>query len=152
MAGKVLIRDGVWKRIKANLARADKAHVKVGILDDSDHDGVGMSELGAIHEYGSPAAGIPERSFIRRTLSEKEDQIAKMQGKLANAVVTKNMPIEQALDQLGAMVASEIKKTITSGEPIPPPLKPATIAAKGSDRPLVDTGRLVGSITHKVEM
>jgi hypothetical protein len=34
---------------------------------------------------------------------------------------------------------------------IPPRLADSTVAKKGSDRPLIDTGRMLGGLSHAVE-
>lgn len=143
-----------WKKLEDKLSRVKGAHVKVGILaskgGNEDRDGISMVELAAIHEFGSPAAGVPERSFIRRTVAEKQDLIAKLTAKLAKRVVEKNFPIAQALGVLGTVVAAEIKKTVTVGAGVPPKNAPSTIARKGSDRPLIDTGRMIDAVSHEV--
>lgn len=108
-----------------------------------------LVELAAIHEFGSPAAHIPERSFIRRTFDTKHTEIRALATKLAAKIVDGKMDIDKALTVLGQFCAAEVKKTITRDR-IPPPLKPATIEAKGSNRPLVDTGRLLGAISYEV--
>ena len=110
-----------------------------------------MVELAAIHEYGAPKAGIPERSFIRRTFNEKQKQLKSVVGKLATDVVEREKSVESALDQLGAWGAAQVKNTITRGKGVPPPNAPETVAKKGSSRPLVDTGRLVDAIQWEVE-
>jgi len=147
--------DAIWRKIIDRVTRLDGAHVKVGVIsskggDAKTDDGITMVELAAIHEFGSPAASIPERSFVRRTLAAKRRAIQQNVNKLARAIVKNTMGEMRALELLGTWLAQEIKKTITAGPHLPPPLKPATIEAKGSDRPLVDTGRLVDSITHEV--
>lgn len=154
MAGDV--DDRVWKKLLAVAHNLDKAHVRVGVLASkggservpgTDFD---MVTLAAVHEFGSPAAGVPERSFIRRTFEQKRDELAQVCGLLAREIITKGMDPLKALARLGAWGAAEVKKTITQGEGVPPPNAPSTVAAKGSDRPLVDTGRLVGSINFEV--
>lgn len=156
---KPKLNDAKWKELRRKVIEmAAGSHVKVGVLADKGGDqttdgGITLVELAAIHEYGSPAANIPERSFIRRTFdAEKARELAAMQGKLVGAIVEGKMSVPRALELLGQWAAAAVKKTITSGPHIPPPLKPATVAAKGSDRPLVDTGQLVNSITYKVEV
>jgi hypothetical protein len=145
-----------WDALLARIRSLETMFVKVGILaskggdartDDGD---LSMIELAAIHEFGSPAAGIPERSFIRRTFATKKDELAKLCEKLARAVITGKMPIDQALALVGAWGVAAVKKTVTEGSGVPPPLKKATIARKGSDRPLVDTGRLLGALAYEV--
>ena len=58
---------------------------------------------------------------------------------------------EQILRKAGAFLEGAIKQKITEGDPSWPPLKPETIKRKGSSKPLIDTGKLRASITHKVE-
>ena len=108
-----------------------------------------MVELAAVHEFGSRDGTIPERSFIRSTFARQRVPLGKMCERLARMVVTKGMDVHQAMTLLGAWGASEVRKTITGGH-VEPALKPATIAAKGSSKPLIDTGQLVGAITYEV--
>lgn len=150
------IDDKVWRGLLATLEELSGLGVNTGVVaskgGDEPHDegGITLIELMAIHEFGSEAAGIPERAPIRTTFVQKEQEIGAFAGKLANAIIEKGMPVEQALNLLGMMTSTEVKKTITTGEHLPPPLAPSTIARKGSDRPLVDTGRLVNSISWEV--
>lgn len=138
---------------------ANMPHVKVGLLASrgalaQNLDGTTMLEIGAIHEYGAPRAGIPERSWLRSTftgdrlaaLKEKIRKLAKLiiKGEARPAVV------QFAHEILGQWAAEQVKQNIRTGPPIPPPLSPITIARKGSDRPLVDTGRLVNTISYEV--
>jgi hypothetical protein len=154
---KTRLDDRVFKRLRAKVEGIGDARVKVGVLASKgggavhDDSGITMVELAAIHEFGSPAANIPERSFIRRTFAEKNTELVQLQARVARALIAEKVSVTQALNVLGAWAAGEIKKTVTAGPHIPPPLKPETVARKGSDRPLVDTGRLVDAITWEVE-
>ena len=61
--------------------------------------------------------------------------------------------IRQAAARVGNYGASEVKKGIVSSSPggqTFAPLSPITIARKGSSKPLIDHGDLVGSITYQV--
>lgn len=152
--------DSVWREIyeRIKLLGAEGSHVKVGVLEGSgaaaDGD-ISIAELAAIHEFGAPNAGIPERSFIRSTFTAKEAELVEITKKLARAVLLGKMTIEKALAVLGEWSAAAIKKTIVDEEttgPEPQALKPATIAAKGSSVALVDTSRLLSAVTYKVVM
>jgi hypothetical protein len=149
-----VIKDTIWRKIRAQVSALGRTHVRIGVLGskggNASHDGITMVELAAIHEFGSPAAHIPERSFIRRTFDVERVAVSAMSAKLAKAVVARRMDHTRALGLLGAWGASAVKNIISKGQHIPPPLKPATVARKGSDRPLVDTGRLVGAIQFEV--
>lgn len=157
MAGPKILNDRQWRNLTDKIARASGAAVHVGVLASGKGNqavpgarGLDMIGLATVHELGSRAAGIPERSFIRSTFEKGAPEIGKMTARLATAFVTGKMSLHKALDVLGHKGAAMVKANITQGPHIPPPLKPATIAAKGSDRPLVDTGRLVDSVTHEV--
>lgn len=158
MTAKVTDTDrgakAMLERIRA--LAASKRRVRVGILSDSPkkarQGGAGklsLLEVAILHEFGAPAAGIPQRSFIRATIDERAADIAKLQLALAKRVAGGEITEEQALGQLGAKVAAWIKTRIASG--IAPANAASTIAKKGSSKPLVDTGQLRSSITHVVE-
>lgn len=152
----VRVEDKAWLALKARVAEAGKAHVKVGVLSQSPQGaathatgGITVVELAAIHEFGSPAARIPERSFVRRTFAENRTELSSLQARIAGRLVAGALTGFQALSILGSWASTAIKKTIT-GTHIPPPLAPATVARKGSDRPLVDSGQLLNAITYAV--
>jgi hypothetical protein len=164
-----------WTReglaLKRQLAKLANSSVKVGVLKGSDRRvqvGISAVELAAIHEFGSPRAGVPQRSFIRRTFNNNREEVAAKIAELAAQFVfsrtrmtmrglmfwKKQRPrpsAARALGRLGAWGATLVKKTITTGVGVPPPLQPITIEKKKSTRPLVDTGRLLGAITWEVE-
>jgi phage gpG-like protein len=130
--------------------------VKVGILGDSPKKAregatgkLSLLEVAALHEFGAPEAGIPQRSFIRATIDEKRVDIERLQFALAKRVALGEITEEQALQMIGAKVAGWVKTRIAEG--IAPALAPATVAKKKSSKPLVDTGQLRSSITHVVE-
>lgn len=156
MSGKVTDSDRGLKELRARLAALKGARVRVGVLADAPkrpHAGEEPSEMtlvevAAVHEFGAPARGIPQRSFIRATVDEKRADVAKLQEVLLGNVTKGKMTADQALDAMGAKVAAWCKTRIAAG--IAPPLKPETVARKKSSKPLVDTGQLRSSITWKV--
>lgn len=146
-----------WKALKAKLDRADRAHVKVGILASKGgnkvHDpksGLTVAEIGAVHEYGSPARGIPQRAWIRPTFVKRADDLKKLTAKAAKRFVEGKVSLARALDILGAWGANAVKQNVTGGARIPPPNAPATIRRKKSTRTLVDSGRMVGAVSWEV--
>ena len=53
--------DDLKRRIDAG-----KHTVRVGVPSgDAEADGTSVAMIAAVHEYGSPAHGIPERPFLR---------------------------------------------------------------------------------------
>lgn len=143
------------KRLRAKLERAEKAHVKVGILankgGNEKHDpesGATVAQIAAWNEYGTKT--IPERPFIRSTFANREGDLEKVVARLAGHFVEGRVSLSRALDTLGAWGANAIRRTVTSGPGMRPPNSPATIKAKGSARPLVDTGRMLGAVSWEV--
>lgn len=60
------------------------------------------------------------------------------------------MDIASILERAGIHLERAILEKIRSH--IPPPLKPETVRRKGSSTPLIDTGQLIGSITHQIRV
>jgi hypothetical protein len=147
---KVTKKDRGLTKIKQNL-EAPAESVAVGWLGGSHGDGMTNAQLAAIHELGVPERGIPARAPVATMMRTSSNKISETIEKLSARVLDGSATKEQALGLLGTLAASELKKTIASGPHLPPPLKPATVARKKSDRPLVDTGRLVNSISWKVK-
>lgn len=52
-------------------ADIEKLSAKVGVIGSK-------ASIAAHHEFGAPAAGIPERSFIRSTFNEEKGKIGKI--------------------------------------------------------------------------
>lgn len=148
--------DRAWRKLLGDVRELAQMRVQIGVLaskgGNEQHDeesGLTMIEILAIHEFGSPAAHIPERAPIRTTFVRKQDELANICSKATQAVLGGMAP-RRALEIVGIWGSTEVKKTITAEAHLEPPLKPATIAKKGSSRPLVDTGRLVNAITYEV--
>lgn len=156
MVAHIQIDDRALQALKKRLAQFNAAKVEVGIL--AAHGGalkppggdLTLAEIGLLHEYGDPASGLPERSFIRKTALDQAKKIADFEAKLMTLVIDGKLTPMRGLALLGAMMAAEVKKTITGGRVGGPPLAPSTIAAKGSSKPLIDTGTLVGAINFEV--
>lgn len=156
MSVSIEINDKVWRALVAKIGKQlATSEVRVGVLasegGNETRDGISMLELAAIHEFGSPAAGIPERSFIRATLEDPTAVHAQriMMGKAAKAVIEDRLSADQALNLIGLWGVKRIKARIVGG--IDPANAASTIAKKGSSKPLVDTGRLLNAINHEVK-
>lgn len=143
------------KKVLSDLKKG-KSYVKVGVVGGSadtaraDADGLTNAQLAAVHEYGAPERGIPERSFIRAPFAANRQQYIQQLRGLVAKVYRRQLSISRALGLMGAKISADLKNNITAGEGVPPPNAPATVKAKGSSRPLVDTGRLLGSISWDV--
>lgn len=153
MSGKVTDRDTGWSGFVARCRQVARgATVKVGVLVDAPKQAreggssdLSLVEVAAIHEFGAPEAGIPQRSFIRATVDARASEIAELQHDVAVRVVKGDTSVQAGLDEIGSAVAGMVREAIDAG--VGPPLAAATAKAKGSSSQLVDTGQLKSSIT-----
>jgi hypothetical protein len=185
VAGKVIDRDRGWADMMKRVhVLQGKRSVKVGVLADTERGGMHepggkltIAEIAAVNEFGTEDGRIPARSFVRSTFDEMRPELQEMAKELIGKVVFGLVPVDQALGQLGAALASAIKAKITTGAGVPPPNAPSTALAKASKgktkgimsraakgiggalaqagalasvRTLVDTGRLVNAITWAI--
>ena len=149
MTGQVKVNDRVWRGVLKRVSEMKRGTVRVGVMGDAgDEKGVSLAEIAAFHEFGTST--IPERSFLRSTFyGHAAEGLRVMCEKLSKAIVEGKLDEPRALGLLGTWAVAEVKKTIRAS--IAPELAAATIAAKGSSLPLVDSGQLINSITYVVE-
>ncbi len=125
--------------------------IKVGILardgDAEYDDGVSVLEVAVWNEFGTDR--IPERSFIRAWFDENRDRCRTAMRKMLEAVVTGKYTREQAVELVAQRFVGEIQKRMSRG--IPPANVQSTIEAKGSDKPLINTGQLRSAISYEVD-
>lgn len=140
------------KALFERVAKMKKGAVDVGIFAElgsaqksKGATGLTVLDVAAFHEFG---LGVPERSFLRGYVDENQARIRGMIKSIATLIEQGKLDQNVALERLGMTIVGEIQKRIAQG--IPPPNAPSTIAQKGSSTPLIDTGQLRSSITHKV--
>ena len=145
--------DRGWKRIRRELELADESFVTVGVHEDAGiaEGQLTVAQVMAFHEFGT--ADIPRRAVIAPTMDEKRaehnDTIDDLyyRGILAGKLSTR-----RSLGLLGQAVQDDLRGAIQETRPEWPPLSPATIARKGSTKPLVDTGQMLNSIRFKTHV
>jgi hypothetical protein len=127
--------------------------VRVGIIGSEAAEqhaesggGQTVAEVAAQHELG---AGVPRRSWLRDWVSEQQSGFIRTHWVKALQALAADGNHALHLGRLGAYFVGDIKQRIARG--ILPPNSPATIARKGSSKPLIDTGQLRNSITSVVE-
>lgn len=134
--------SGVNKQFK------DKV-VQIGLPSGINYeDGTSVAYVAAIQEFGSPASGIPPRPFFKPTVKSQSKGWGAKIGKGVTQVRNGNLTADMVLEAVGRVAVADLQATINSVSS--PPLKPSTIAAKGFDKPLIDTGLMIASIQSKV--
>lgn len=120
--------------------------VKVGFLEGATYpDGTPVALIAAIQNFGAPARGIPPRPFFSNMITEKGPGWG---GKLARVLKAANYDTATALGRMGEGIAGQLRTSIN--ETNSPALADSTIAAKGFDKPLIDTGHMWNSIAYEV--
>jgi phage gpG-like protein len=124
----------LWKRAQ-DLARLKTARVRVGVLSDTEKGGMRvpggaltLAELAAVLHFGTKDGRIPARPFLTITFEAKKEHLRKLGADLMAKVIFGEIPLETALNAMGAYMAAETKNTITAG--VPPPNAPSTAIAK----------------------
>ena len=127
-------------------ARAATYELRVGVPNITHQDsGLPMPELAAIHEFGTKDGHIPGRAPFAKTVYANSGYKAPL--KKATAINLRTGTYQGA-EQLGLRVVGDVQKTISAG--LTPENAKSTIKAKGSSKPLVNTGAFRQSITHEV--
>lgn len=119
--------------------------MQVGIFGSDDSE---VLLYASVHEFGSPKIKIPERSFIRATFDEKESEINKTVERFMIRYIEGDISIRTLESTLGEYLVGLVKKTIVDMDS--PSLQPETIARKGSSGVLIDTGRMLDTVTYKM--
>jgi hypothetical protein len=120
--------------------------VKVGIFGNETEDGTSVVDYAIYNEFGTRS--IPARPFMATTVERYKAQTDKFIDKLAVDIEDNKIKPNMALKRLGLYFQAMIRKTIKDGPWTPN--APATIAIKGSSKPLVDTGRMIGAVNYEV--
>lgn len=166
----ITIKDtGDMSEIIKNLQKLNGKKIKVGVFGD---DGSDLVMIARVHEYGceipvtqkmrawfaangyplkkeTTVIRIPERSFLRSGYDENIDTISKKIEEMVPDVISSEVDPKAFMDAIGMEFAGLIQKKMRDLKD--PPNSQMTIERKGSSNPLIDTGRLVGSIRHEVE-
>lgn len=111
----------------------------------TDDRGVDMAQIAMWNELGTSTA--PSRPFLRMSVDENPDEITAMCGKQLKSIA-EGGTAEQSLKQVGVFGVSLVQEKIGNGSFAPN--APSTIRKKGSDKPLIDTGRMRQSVKYVI--
>ena len=115
--------------------------VDIGLLASEDST---LLIIGAANEFGTRNGHIPERSFIRAGVDMNASQIMTISERQWGLIVDGRITKRAGLERMGEEIQRHITRRITDIKI--PPNALSTIQRKGSDNPLIDTGRLRSSI------
>lgn len=164
MSGTVTFqaKDMGYNQIVATFKKMAKAHTLVGlpgvgspqVMTPATKDepakptGMTVAALGVIHEFGSPSNGLPARPFMRQTWDRHGESTKRLIRQMFKLLMSNQIQLYPAMGKIGAYYEGQVKSTIRNG--VFASNTAATIAHKKSSKPLIDTGLMRASVTHKV--
>ncbi len=138
------------------LKQLEEASVYVGIPESASErkDGeMTNAQILAVNTQGSPLRGLPARPLLEPAMEDPENK-EKVNRHLLQAakqgVQGNSGGFLQELERAGMVAQNLVRAWFVNSKNNWPPLSPVTIEAKGSDRPLIDTGQLRKAITYVV--
>lgn len=149
MALKVI--DKGYNNYKKSFQDLNSKKVAVGVFKESGED---VRIKAIVNEYGTTKAGknrnivIPERSFLRSTFNKNYKKISKKFSKIPKLIRSGKFNVLSELKLIGLYQKNQVKKTIIDFKD--PPNAPSTIKNKGFNNPLIETGKLLKSISYKI--
>lgn len=139
--------DKLVKHLAGIAARVREANtVSVGFLEGATYpDGTSVPMVAAINEFGAPARGQPPRPFFRNMIAQDGpgwgDQVAAV-------LKATDYDAPRSLQLMGEEIRGQLQDSIL--QLVDPPLAPSTVAAKGFDKPLIDTSVMLNSVDYEV--
>lgn len=152
--------DMGWARIYKDVVREGATHVRAGAIGDKGQaihpDRAGsphqmtVATVAALHEFG--LGGMERRSYIRSALlwdATARREFQYLMGDVARDIMFNGVPRKIAMKKVGEWAVRRIKEKILSS--VPPALSEFTIAKKGHDHSLIDTGTLYDAMDYDVQ-
>jgi hypothetical protein len=121
--------------------------LSVGFMSDATYpDGTSVALVATVNEFGAPSRGQPPRPFFRNMIAAKSEE---WPDAIADLLVKNDYDADRTLGQTGEGIKGQLQQSIADFSEVP--LKPETVARKGSDKQLVETGTMLNSVTYSVE-
>src|SRR5690554_5364079 len=151
--------DKLWQQMKKRLTALDGIEARVGWFSGQNYgpenDNLPIAQVAQFNEEGTRGgqgngSGIPSRPFIR-TLFMSLKKSSSFRSYVASELrmyFAGQKTANKMMSALGNYVREEMRKSIT--EWTTPPNSPYTIAKKGFNDPLVETGLMGRSIAVRV--
>lgn len=141
-----------WEVLRKQLMELGKTELDVGFINShygAENDNLPHALIAQVQEEGSPSQNIPPRPFIRVGFKDylksgKADQnfVAIMK------LVMSGQSVLKAYTQAGPYFVKHLQDVMKAWDT--PPNAPYTVAQKGFNNPLIETGELVNSVDFKV--
>ncbi len=146
----VNIRDTVTtdgKKFEKLLKELGQLEVRIGIQQgETSEEGVDLVDIAMFNELGT--VHIPSRPFLRDSVDANGDQINNFLQSMKKELL-RGRTAEDVLKKIGVFQKGLVQEQIVKGDFAPN--SEETIRRKGSDTPLVDTGRMRQSVNYVIQ-
>jgi hypothetical protein len=135
--------DSIARALSA-IGQKMSGSLTVGFMNGATYpDGVKVAQVAFWNEFGTATA--PSRPFFRKMIADESPGWGAL---VARAAAYYNYNGATVLNFMGEKIAEDLQQSIVGWQD--PRNAPSTIAKKGFDKPLVDTGDMSRSITYEV--
>lgn len=139
-------------KLEKKLKNMQTNSIFVGYLS-SDHDkyesGETVVKVAQEMHFGVSSKKIPPRPFLDRGIIKGEKDLSMFMKKNLKQVTDKDQKLDRALNRIGLFAVDLIQSYIENGKF--KELSRRTVEAKGSDKPLIDTGLLKNSVNFIIK-
>ena len=118
-------------------------------MGDEEVDGTSIVDYAMYNEFGT--SRIPARPFMAETHSKYAAETEKFTKYLVGQMIDGKMTDDHLLKTIGEKYQSRVQETIRDAKSWAAPNAESTVKQKGSSSPLIDTGRMIGSVRYEVE-
>lgn len=122
--------------------------VEIGLFREQGED---LVNYATYNEFGVPQKNIPERSYMRSTFDDWQNEMYKKIKDNILPILLEKFSKQKLLNQIGTFMTKAMKTKIKNSRSWAVPNAPSTIARKGKGNPpLINTKRMVSSVTHRI--
>ena len=145
-------RQEVEKALNDLAKRLEGAtRVLVGVPEGAGEyeDGLNIATIAAVNNFGTADGSIPARPFLAPAIEKGAIQYQRLAELMIPKVLSGELTMTTLLEQMGNLAEGHVKLEITEGQFAAN--AESTKKAKGSDKPLIDTGALRQSIRYVID-
>ena len=151
LTGEVTVKIDMKEltKFKRRLIQVAAPYVEVGFFDGKPHPAdpdMSVAQIAAINEFGVESLNIPERPFMATTV--RSTKVAGPMAKKLRSFFQRTDTAQGLWTFVGLFVSREMSNVISAFST--PPNAPLTIALKGFDDPLVETGYMRDNVEHRI--
>ncbi len=135
-------------RFFKEIEKLKQLQVRVGYQhgEVQEEDGADLLDIALWNELGT--SRTPSRPFMRDSVDDNADKINAFLKNQIKKLARGETTAEQILKEIGVFQKGLVQAKIVDGDF--EPNAPSTIARKGSDKPLIDTGRMRQSVNFVI--